>query len=346
MPRKFAYAALAALLASALAGNSRKTFAVSGAPPEDFANSSTVSRRASASFALLEAADPPAPKLDKAKLEAYLRYAEGFTSDIQFLIDDPIPSAYEGYFRVVAHLTKGQNRLDRVYYVTPDGQRFINGSIWNLNDSPFLDTLEHLPTDGPSFGPATAKVTIVVFSDFECPYCRQLAKTLRENLAQKDPPQKYPNEVRVIFKDFPIESIHPWARAAAEAAHCIAAQKIPAFWAFHDWIFEHQQEVNPGNLRDKALEFGKTNGLDAAQIASCIDTHTSAAAVDQSLRAGQALQIEQTPTMFINGRTVGGSISWEQLAALIDMELKRPANVPGPTVEKCCEVPHPSVLKK
>jgi protein-disulfide isomerase len=307
MPRNFAYAALAAFLACAF----------------------------------LNAADPPPPKLDKTKLEAYIRYAEAFTADVRFSIDDPIPSAYPGYFRVVAHLTKGQNRLDRVYYVTPDGQHFINGSIWNLNESPFLDTLEHLPTDGPSFGPATAKVTIVVFSDFECPYCRQLAKTLRDNI-----PQNYPNDVRVIFKDFPIESVHPWAHAAAEAAHCIAAQKMPAFWAFHDWVFEHQQEVTRGNVREGVLHFAQINGLDVQEIASCIDSHASAAAVDQSLRAGQGLQIEQTPTMFINGRTVAGSISWEQLATLIDMELKRPENVPGPPVEKCCEVPNPSVLKK
>ncbi|HTU45767.1 MAG TPA: thioredoxin domain-containing protein [Bryobacteraceae bacterium] len=290
---------------------------------------------------VLAAAEAEPPKLDKPKLEAYIRYAEGFNSDVQFSIDDPIPSAYKGYFRVVAHLTKGLNRLDRVYYVTPDGQHFVNGTIWDLSDSPFLDTLQHLPTDGPSFGPTTAKVTIVVFSDFECPYCRQLAKTLRDNI-----PQKFPNDVRVIFKDYPIESIHPWARAAAEASHCIADQKIPAFWAFHDWIFEHQQEVNQTNLREKTLAFAKENGLDAAKIANCIDTHATAPIVDQSLKAGQGLQIEQTPTLFIDGRAVGGAISWEQMQSLIDLELKRPANVPGPPVEKCCEVPISTVVKK
>ena len=291
--------------------------------------------------AALAAADGPPPKVDKPKLEAYIRYAEGFTSDVQFSIDDPIPSAYKGYFRVVAHLTKGGNRLDRVYYVTPDGQHFLNGTIWDLNDSPFLDTLEHLPTDGPAFGPANAKVTIVVFSDFECPYCRQLAKTLRDNI-----PQKFPNDVRVIFKDYPIDSIHPWAHAAAEASHCVADQKNTAFWAFHDWIFDHQQEVNQANLREKTLDFAKENGLDTAKLANCIDTHATAAIVEQSLRAGQALQIEQTPTLFIDGRTVGGAISWEQLQSLIDLELKRPANVPGPPVEKCCEVPISPVVKK
>lgn len=289
----------------------------------------------------LTAADASPPKLDKQKLEAYIRYAEGFNSDVQFSIDDPIPSAYEGYFRVVAHLTKGPNRIDRVYYVAPDGRHFFNGAIWDLNDSPFLDTLEHLPTDGPSFGPANAKVTIVVFSDFECPYCRQMAKTLRDNI-----PQKFPNDVRVVFKDFPIDSLHPWARGAAEASHCLAAQKIPAFWAFHDWIFEHQQEISQANLREKALEFAKGNGLDGVKAGNCMDSHAMGARVDQSLRAGQGLQIEQTPTLFINGRTVGGAIAWDQLQSLIDLELKRSAVVPGPPVEKCCEAPISTVVKK
>lgn len=286
-------------------------------------------------------ADPTPPKIDKQKLEAYIRYAEAFTPEVKFSIDDPVPSAYKGYFRVVAHLTKGQNRLDRVYYVTEDGLHYVNGTIWDLKDSPFLDTLQHLPTDGPSFGPANAKVTVVVFSDFECPYCRELAKTIRDNI-----PQKYPNDVRVIYQDFPIAAIHPWARAAAEASHCVANESVPAFWAFHDWIFEHQQEVSPANLRQKVLDFAKDHQLDTAKIAACIDTHQTAAVVDHSLRAGEGLQIEQTPTLFINGRMIGGAISWGQLQSVLDLELKRPVDVPGPSVEKCCEVPIPGVLKK
>lgn len=290
---------------------------------------------------VLTAGDAAAPKLDKTKLEAYIRYAEAYTQDVQFSIDDPVPSAYRGYFRVVAHLTKGVNRLDRVYYVAPDGEHFFSGAIWDLNESPFADTLEHLPTDGPAFGPANAKVTIVVFSDFECPYCRQMAKTLRDNISQK-----FPNDVRVIFKDFPIDSLHPWARAAAEASHCVAAEKIPAFWAYHDWIFEHQQEISQANVREKTLDFAKQNGLDAGKIARCIDSHAMAEVVNQSLRAGQGLQIEQTPTLFVNGRAVGGAIAWEAVQSLLDLELKRPVTVPGPTAEKCCEVGVPRVVPK
>lgn len=288
------------------------------------------------------AAEPEPPKLDKARLEAYLRYAEGFTPGVKFVIDDPTPSPFKGYYRVMVHLSTTQSKLDRVYYVTPDGHDLINGTIWNLDANPFLDTLEHLPTNGESFGPQNAKVTLVVFSDFECPYCRAFSRTLRENL-----PQKYPNDVRVVFKDFPIQSIHPWAFAAAEAGHCIAAQKPEAFWTFHDWIFEHQQEINPGNLRDKVGAFVKQQQLDSDKILSCMDTHAMAAEVNDSVKAGEALQIQQTPTSFANGRELSGAVEWNMLDTIIQMELNRPSVVPPPpNNDKCCQVNMPTLLKK
>ncbi len=287
------------------------------------------------------AADQPGPKVDKQKLEAYLRYAEAYSPQVSFSIDDPTPSPFKGYYRILVHLSNGPHKVDRVYYVTADGQRFVNGTIWELNESPFLDTLEHLPADGPSFGPENAKVTMVVFSDFECPYCREFAKTIRDNI-----PKKYPNEVRVIFKDFPIESIHKWAEAAAEASHCVANQKADAFWTFHDWIFEHQQEVNESNLREKVLAFAKDQNLDIAKVSSCMDTHATAGEIKRSLEAGQELQIQQTPTVFVNGRTIGGAVPWDTLDTVIQLELKRPKDVPGPQATKCCEIKMPTVVSK
>ncbi len=290
---------------------------------------------------LVSAADAGAPVLDKQRLESYLRYAEGFTSNVNFVIDDPTPSPFKGYYRVTVHLSTTQTKLDRIYYVSADGQDWFPGAIWNVNDNPFTDTLQHLPANGPSFGPANAKVSLVIFSDFECPYCRAYATTIRENVAQK-----YPTDVRVIFEDFPLQSIHPWAFAAAEASHCIAAQEPEAFWTFHDWTFQHQQEINPANLREKVLGFAKDQKLDAAAIASCIDTHAMAAEVNQNLKAGQSLQLQQTPSSFVNGREVAGSVEWTTLDNIIQMELKRPASVPAPPAEKCCEVTMPTALKK
>lgn len=260
---------------------------------------------------------------------------------MKFSIDDPTSSPFKGYSRLLVHLTSGTQKLDRVYYVTADGQHFVNGAIWDLNETPFLDTLEHLPTHGPSFGPANPRVTIVIFSDFECPYCREFARTVRDNL-----PKKYPNDVRVVFKDFPIQTIHKWAQAAAEASHCIGDQKNDAFWTFHDWIFEHQQEVNESNIRDKALTFAKDQHLDTAKLLTCIDTHATAEEVNRSLQAGQELQIEQTPTSFVNGRMVAGAASWETLDAVIQVELNRPNEIPERAAAKCCQVNIPRLVSK
>ncbi|HSU61241.1 MAG TPA: DsbA family protein [Bryobacteraceae bacterium] len=286
-------------------------------------------------------AQPGPPELDKQQLEIYVRYAEGFTKGVKITLDDPTPSAIKDYYRVVAHLIMGAQKADRVYYVTRDGQHLIAGNLWELSKNPFADTLEHLPSNGPSFGPGNAKVTITVFSDFECPYCREFAKTVRDNLRKK-----YPADVRVVFEDFPLDAIHKWARAAAEAAHCIANQNPESFWLFHDWLFEHQQEVNQGNVREKTLDFAKGQNLDPAKVGTCIDTHATAQVVEENLAAGRMLQIQQTPTVFVNGRTIPGAVPWSTLDTVIQMELNRPKEIPGPSTEKCCEVTIPTVVKK
>jgi protein-disulfide isomerase len=288
-------------------------------------------------------AGPSTPKFDKSKLENYIRYAEGFLSSVKIIIDDPVPSGNAGFFRVLVHLSQGDNKLERLYYLTPDGQHFINGSVWDLNGSPFQDTLANLPANGYSFGPADAKITVVVFSDFQCPFCQGFAQTVRQNL-----PAKYPKDVRVVFKDFPIDAIHPWAHAAAEASHCFGNQSPDAFWAFHDWIFAHQKEITPQNLREKVMALGKEKALDEEKLGSCLDTHASAAAVEESIKAGKNLMVQQTPTLFINGRLEPGALPWPELDAVLKLELGRPAAIPGPASKAgCCEVSViPSISKE
>ena len=277
-------------------------------------------------------ADPIAPKVDKQKLEAYLRYAEGISSNVKVVLDDPTPSLYPGFYRLNAHLLLGTQKEDKAYYISADGQRIVNGSLWALNESPFADNLAQLTTDGPSFGVPDAKVTIVVFSDFECPYCQQLAKNLRTNI-----PQKFPKEVRVVMKNFPIVAIHPWSRTAAEAGTCMADQSLGAFWAYHDWMFDHQGVVDTqykekkadfsAYLRDTAAALAQQQNVDPATVKSCIDSHASAAQVDKDLAEGQKLQIGSTPTFYINGRSITGAIPWSSIDTLIQMELNRPKEI-------------------
>jgi protein-disulfide isomerase len=291
---------------------------------------------------LLAAATAPVPVLDKAQLEQYLRYAEGFTQDVHFKFDEPVPSPYPGFYRLTLHLTTDAGgKLDRVYYLTADGQKLVNGALWDLKMSPFAESLSHMPEGGYGFGPEDAKVKLVIFSDFQCPYCREFAKVVRDNVAQK-----YPKDVRVLFEDFPIDTLHPWARAAAEASHCVGDQNPAAFWAFHDWIFQHQTEIKKENLREKVLGFAKDQNLDTAKLQSCMDTHADAAAIEANLAAGRQLQVSQTPTFFINGRMVPGALPWPSLDTVIQLELHRPASVPDGKKADCCQVTVPVVGKK
>jgi protein-disulfide isomerase len=266
------------------------------------------------------------PAIDKGKLERYLRYAEGFQANVRFAIEDPVPSSLPNFYKVSVHLsTDSGAKLDRVYFITPDGREIVNGAIWDLSKSPFAENLTKLPVGGYAFGPADAKVQLVIFSDFECPYCREFAKTVRDNI-----PKKYPNDVRVVFEDFPLEQIHPWARAAAEASHCIGDQGTDVFWAYHDWIFEHSGEIKPENVKDKILAWADDHKLDTAKLKACMESHAAAEIVSQSERTGKALQVQQTPTSFANGREIPAALPWKDLDAVIQIELKRAAETATP----------------
>jgi protein-disulfide isomerase len=267
------------------------------------------------------------PAIDKARLSAYIRYAEGFTDAVGLAVDDPAPSPFHDFYRVVVHVTAGKANLgDKIYYVTPDGQQFVNGTVWNLNQSPFHDILALLPTGLPAMGPANSKVTLVIFSDFQCPYCRQLGQSIRQNL-----PSAFPKDVQVLFADFPLESKHPWARAAAEASHCLGDGHPEVFWAFHDWIFVHQGEIdNEGkNLREKLLLFASGQSVDAAHLTTCLDSHATAQEVTASEQKAYLLGVQQTPTLFVDGRKVEGALPWPNIENLIRYELKRPADIPA-----------------
>ena len=280
-------------------------------------------RRVLAGLLALASISSGGPAIDKQKLEAYLRYAEGFSPGVKFVIDDPGAAPFPGYYRVLVHLSMGDTKQDKAYYLTADGKHLITGTVWDLDDNPFVDNLAQVSTEGRSFGPADAKITLIVFSDFECPYCREFARTLRDNL-----PAKYPKDVRVVFKDFPIDSIHPWARAAAEAAHCLGDRSLQAFWTFHDWIFQHQQEISGSNLREKVVGFAKEHGLDTAAIGGCMDSRAMKAEVEASSREGRSLAIQQTPTFYLNGRPVPGAVPWTALDTLIQLEMHRPGFIP------------------
>jgi protein-disulfide isomerase len=265
-----------------------------------------------------QAVTGPKGGFDKAALEAYLRYVDLYRVPVTYKIDDPKPSKdVPGFSEVQVHLTFEGGGKEELYYVSPDGQTIIQGDVYHLNQNPFRANLAKLSLGAaPSFGPAGAPVTIVEFGDLECPDCRMEAPLLRHNV-----PQTFGDKVRVYFKDFPLESIHPWARAAAIAARCVYHQDAQKFWKLYDWFYDNQPEITADNLKAKVTGWAGENGLDTPQLGRCIDTKTTEAEINESIAEGRSLEVRGTPTLFINGRKIGG-LQWPDLELLINVELQ------------------------
>jgi protein-disulfide isomerase len=162
----------------------------------------------------------------------------------------------------------------------------------------------------PSLGAASAPVTIVEFSDFQCPYCQRAAPTLKQLR------QIYGDKVRIVWKDFPLTQIHPQAFKAAEAAHC--AEEQGKFWEFHDKLFGNQQALQPDDMKKTAADMG----LDATKFNACLDSSKYAERVRDGVAAGTRLGVNSTPTLFVNGRLVQGAQPVEVFSGIIDDELE------------------------
>lgn len=164
---------------------------------------------------------------------------------------------------------------------------------------------------GPSQGPATAPVTIVEFSDFQCPFCAQAVPVL------KQVSDGYGDRVRIVYRDFPVAAIHPQAAKAAEAARC--ADEQGKFWAYHDKLFANQQALDLEGLRTHAAEVG----LDGGAFAACLTSSKFKEAVEKDFREGQKAGVGGTPTFFVNGRQYLGVPSFDAIRSVIDEELQR-----------------------
>jgi protein-disulfide isomerase len=165
--------------------------------------------------------------------------------------------------------------------------------------------------DDPIQGAANAPVTLVEFSDFQCPFCARVVPTLKKVR------ETYGDKVRIVWKDFPLTSIHPQAFRAAEAAQC--AREQGKFWELHDVLFANQQALQPDELKKHAAGVG----VDPAKFNACLDASKYGERVQQQMSVGTQLGVGSTPSIFINGRLVSGAQPYEVFAAIIDEELTR-----------------------
>jgi protein-disulfide isomerase len=160
-------------------------------------------------------------------------------------------------------------------------------------------------------GPAGATVTIVEFSDFHCPFCRRAQPTLSELLT------RYGDRVKLVYRDFPIDQLHPQARLASEAARC--AHEQGRFWPYHDLLYANAPKASPDDLKS----YARTTGLELASFEQCLSSGKHRTAVQNDIEEGARVGVTGTPTFFINGRQLGGAQPLERFVEVIEEELAR-----------------------
>jgi protein-disulfide isomerase len=234
-------------------------------------------------------------------IEAYLRHLYAFGPEAKLTFGPMRETGVPGLLETTVELKIEENQQTATLYVSKDGRYLLRGELSDLTKDPLAETRAKLQTkDSPVLGDPKAPVKLVEFSDFECPVCRNLHDVLRGILPN------YP-QVQVVFKDFPIEQLHPWARTAALAGRCAYQQDPKAFWKIYDLIYGGQELISAENAWAKMNDFAGQTGLDLETFKSCLASPETAAAVDASRANGQQLEVGSTPTIFVNGRRIVGA---------------------------------------
>jgi protein-disulfide isomerase len=213
---------------------------------------------------------------------------------------------------------QGKVKQDRPLLISRDGKHLILGEFYDLSIDLQQQALHTISLHNvPSQGPVGAPVTIVEYSDLECPACAAVHQFYETQLLPR-----YGNKVRLVFKEFPLEGIHEWSLTEAIACQCAYEINPSAYVPLRSALFRSQQLFIAGNPRDLLLTFGEQAGLDRVKLAACIDAKATLPRVEADIAEGKRLHIDRTPTAFVNGKMIVGLPSPEAYFQAVDEALR------------------------
>lgn len=255
----------------------------------------------------------------KDEVDVAMKRTLGYDPSVGWTIYDIRPSAIPGVADILLSINKGAERgTPQHIYLSTASQNAIAGEMIPFGPDPFAPARAVLKAaDGPAQGSPNPTILLVEFSDLECPHCK-VAQPIIEKLVTDFP------QVRYTFQQFPLPaSMHPWAMKAAEYADCVGRLNPQAFWKYIDTIFENQSSIAAATAEDKLKEFATAAGLDAQKISTCAALPQTEAKVKKSVDLGQSLDVNQTPTLFVNGRRVLGiaDIPYDLLKNMVQFEI-------------------------
>ncbi len=245
-------------------------------------------------------------------VNAFLFQWVGYDPTVTWKVADIRPSEVPGLAEVQVVITNPQGSSQNRLLVSADGKHALTGDILPFGAKPFDEARGKLEkgVTGPAKGPAKAAVTIVEFSDMQCPHCAKAAPVIDQLLAQEP-------EVRFVFQNFPLPA-HNWAEKAAGYVDCVGRAPNDAVWKFIQKTFDDQANITESNADEKLKAIATASGANADEIATCAAKSDTKARVEASLALGKSVGVNATPTLFINGRNVPGGAPADLLKKIVD----------------------------
>ncbi len=251
-------------------------------------------------------------------VRAFMQQMFGYDSSLTWKIVGIKPSQAEGLAEVTVLLSNPQGQQSNKLYITADGQHAVIGDIIPFGVHPFDAARKELDKgiNGPARGPADAGVTLVEFSDLQCPHCKQAQPTIDKLMGDE-------KNGRLVFQNFPLPS-HDWAAKAAAYADCISRGSNDAFWKFLQSVYDAQTDITSANADEKLTGLADKAGVNGADIAACAAKPETTGRVQHSIALGTSVDVTGTPTLFINGRKIANvsGIPYDVLKSLVEFAVK------------------------
>jgi len=267
----------------------------------------------------------PSPPADIVRaVERRVRAQYSLPPDVKVIVGMLRSSEFPNYDALTVSFASRTKKQDFEFLLSRDHKTLLRMSKFDLTSDPYAEIMKKIDVSGrPTRGSKDAKVTVVNYDDFECPFCSGMHTTLFPGLFKE-----YSDRVLFIYKDYPLEEIHPWAVHAAVNANCLGAQSGDAYWDYADTLHGNQDAIKAkgrdgwnAELDRLASAQGQRHNLDVPKLQACVKAQDEKA-VRASMREGETVGVDATPTMFINGQKLDGAVPADEVRLALDQALK------------------------
>lgn len=264
-------------------------------------------------------------------LDRQVRAHYSLPADVKLIIGPLRPSEFPKYDAVTITFDSTEKKQNYEFLLSQDHKTLLRLTKLDLSKDPYAEVMKKIDVNGrPTRGNKDAKVVVVNYDDFECPFCSRMHATLFPEIFKE-----YGDRVLFIYKDYPLEEIHPWAVHAAVDANCLGAQAGDAYWEYADYLHNNQHAVSSEKTRDGqnaeldklAMLQGQKHNLDATKLQACLKAQDEKA-VRASMNEGDAVGVTATPTVYVNGQKLDGAVPVEEVRAALDQALKEAGVAP------------------